>query len=91
MPTPLEQSLAAKFHAAKDTFASGWKIGTHLWLMDNEPGALAVTMLAEKDMEAVWEQAKSNAALVPFFDAALERWRTAHVEALGKWRARSGQ
>ncbi len=91
MPTPLEQSLAAKFNAASAAFADSWKVGTFDWLQGNAIGAMVTITLAEQQLDATWLRVKQGTAPVSEFDAALEQWRQAHVGALKEFTSRSGQ
>jgi len=89
MPTAHEQSLASKFHAAKSTFDSRWTEGTFDWLRQFAPGHLVVMDLAEKQLDSTWIDARRDPGSVPQFDAALERWRSAHVAAVDEYHSKN--
>ena len=89
MVTP--QGLVASFNRAKDVFADGWGVGTYQWLQTNAIGATVRIALAEQQLDAVWLKTKAGQATVAEFDAALETWKQAHVDALKEFQARSGQ
>ena len=87
----IEQTLAAKYHAAKATFDDGWKLGAYDWLQANAVGFMITIMLSEQQFEAAWQRVRDGKAPVPEFDAALEKWRQAHVDALKEFKTRSGR
>jgi hypothetical protein len=86
-----DQVLAAKFNAAKNVFADAWKVGTYDWLKANSMMATMTMALAEQQLDATWLRVRAGQASIEEFDAVLERWKTAHVNALAEFNARSGQ
>ncbi len=91
MTTPLEQTLVSKFHWAKNSFDNHWKTGAYEWLQANAIGSMVTITLAEQQLESVWAKARVGQAPIEEFDAALERWKVAHAEALKEFLVRSGR
>jgi len=91
MATTLEQTLVSKFHAAKNTFDAAWKTGAYEWLHNNAIGRMVTIVLTEEHLDAVWAKARAGQAPVSEFEAALEKWKQAHVDGLQEFNVRSGQ